>query len=149
MRRAQQAIVAVAWLLITRVLFRSALPEIPGGRQMLDEQLAERHERLDDRLDLWIGASSKTTDAPLLAVSGELVRYYSRSLLDRVTLSKVYEDRLAKAREARLPLPCVFGTFEALVYGYVCAAGVYAQFRASAPPERPSSTNGWNAVKML
>lgn len=31
----------VAWLLITRVLFRSDLPEIPGGRQMLDEQLAE------------------------------------------------------------------------------------------------------------
>lgn len=33
--------VAVAWLLITRVLFRSDLPDVPGGRQMLDEQLAE------------------------------------------------------------------------------------------------------------
>jgi len=31
--------IVVAWLLITRVLFRSDLPEVPGGRQMLDEQL--------------------------------------------------------------------------------------------------------------
>ncbi len=33
--------VTVAWLLITRVLFRTTLTEIPGGREMIDEQLRE------------------------------------------------------------------------------------------------------------
>lgn len=31
----------VAWLLITRVLFRIELDEIPGGREMIEEQVAE------------------------------------------------------------------------------------------------------------
>jgi len=30
---------AIAWLLITRVLFRSDLAEIPGGKEMIDQQL--------------------------------------------------------------------------------------------------------------
>lgn len=33
--------ITVAWLLITRVLFRSDLTEIPGGREMIDDQLRE------------------------------------------------------------------------------------------------------------
>jgi sodium-dependent dicarboxylate transporter 2/3/5 len=33
--------VAIAWLLITRVLFRSDLTEVPGGREMINGQLAE------------------------------------------------------------------------------------------------------------
>lgn len=33
--------IGVAWLLITRVLFRSDLAEVPGGREMIDGQLAE------------------------------------------------------------------------------------------------------------
>jgi len=33
--------IAVTWLLITRVLFRSDLDEIPGGREMISGQLAE------------------------------------------------------------------------------------------------------------
>jgi sodium-dependent dicarboxylate transporter 2/3/5 len=33
--------VTVAWLLITRVLFRTTLTEIPGGREMIDDQLRE------------------------------------------------------------------------------------------------------------
>jgi sodium-dependent dicarboxylate transporter 2/3/5 len=32
--------VALAWLLITRVLFRFSLGEVPGGRQMIDAELA-------------------------------------------------------------------------------------------------------------
>ncbi|MFP5073230.1 SLC13 family permease [Pseudonocardia nantongensis] len=33
--------VIIAWLLITRVLFRTTLTEIPGGREMIDQQLRE------------------------------------------------------------------------------------------------------------
>ncbi|SFO10118.1 solute carrier family 13 (sodium-dependent dicarboxylate transporter), member 2/3/5 [Pseudonocardia ammonioxydans] len=33
--------IGLAWLLITRVLFRSDLTEIPGGKEMIDEQLRE------------------------------------------------------------------------------------------------------------
>lgn len=33
--------ILVAWLLITRVLFRSGLEEIPGGRELIDGQIAD------------------------------------------------------------------------------------------------------------
>lgn len=33
--------IGIAWLLITRVLFRSGLTEIPGGREMIQQQLHE------------------------------------------------------------------------------------------------------------
>ncbi len=33
--------IALAWLLITRVLFRFELDEVPGGRQMIEDEIAE------------------------------------------------------------------------------------------------------------
>lgn len=52
---------AIAWLLITRVMFRSDLAEIPGGKEMIDEQLRSlgpisRGERMV--LAVFVGAAT-------------------------------------------------------------------------------------------
>lgn len=106
--------------------------------------------RLDDVLDLWLGGHK---NRPIVGVSGELVRYYaryvaahsrlrltqslSRSLLDGVTLHKLYNDALFAGHSKGLPTPCTFKTFEVLVLGYITASRPLAAFRASAPAERP------------
>ena len=67
--------IALAWLLITRVLFRFELDEVPGGRRMIDEQLGhlgpmQRGERCV--LGVFIAAAFCWVVPGLLAGVGEL-----------------------------------------------------------------------------